>query len=386
MNQEKAPMQPTLFESTPTASCQGSNFYTFYGVSMGPVNFIQYTYYTGTWGTKPLTGPQSALSSVPAPKSQAVIKSITVGDVVCVVYPSSDLDLIILTSTGPNTFEKRASYTTGTSIGSFCLYTDEQYLYFITNENGVLYSHRLNGNSVDSKTQLNGEGGGSASAPSANTSSELAAGFYHSQLHCVYKATNNVVDVFQTISGWDSATIINSTKQYRSFEFFTRDSKFYLVSADYMGEINVSMFLAGNPQPWSEVYYTGGNSLIPPPASAASLAHSQLGVFAFYKDQYGKTWCAFSLNENPNAWDVLQIGGTGAGDYFDPSAPLSVFNSCTTVYNGYFVHCIYNTGGNKIYDIYWALRWHGADLFPSVPSMTSDMEFENIDENTKMFE
>jgi len=372
MNPIEAPAPIIPFNQAPCVIANNNDFYVIYGLGNATKNVVAATIYDGTWRNATINYG----STFPALMANGKIKALLVGSNVYFVYQVSATQVCISVITGSESMSFCTNYTAGFSIGDFCLYTDGNYLHLITNESGLLKSQRLNGNTLDSKFQINYTAGVSPNAPLANTNSSISAKFDQQLLHCVYNAATGLVDAFQLAANqWTFCTVVQGATDYKSFELFHLDSIFLLNMVGQLGSIDVMQSISSAPY-WTDAYMSPTG--LPASATAAQVGQNQFGVFISYTDTQGLLQCLYSF-DGAN-WFYVQIGGPGAGASFAPNAPKALSAPGVGVYNNWAYNVCYVTTNNQVYDVFWAGGWNLVQLWPTPPSSdTNFMELKNTE-------
>lgn len=382
MSQSTKTITPTVFGAAPTSvtftpsSPPGANpqMYTFYGRNNTVENKIGMTFFDGSrWTSTNLTGGGGVIANAPAPVDGNKIESIMVGGVICVAYQSSTNAITVLTN-WPNAWAVRATYSVASPgvINNFCLYTDNNYLYILTNESGTLYTNRLNNNVFDSKTKVNGQasGGLAVNAPKADSKSPLCAAYLApGYLHIAYETSGTnfgTVDVYQnTATTWTLAYIkSDSSGLGESINFFSYNNDFYAAVSDDFGYINVYKFINGQALPWSKVYQY--------PTSPSNYAVGSIstgvvnnGAYIAFRDNNNTLNLLYTWNGSP--WTLINLSSLTT----PANPPLMKGGPGVVIWNNGVYHAVYPTTNNTIYDVFWWFGWFGAELYPTTPFSTA---------------
>lgn len=372
MSEVEKTITPTLANSTPATVSNGSDFYTFYLVNLGPYMGIgMTTFVNNTWSQQILVGINSLIPAAAAPMQNSKIEAVNVGGVICVMYYSSNSELIILTSS-PNNWSVRAIYNASTTISGFCMYNLDSNLFFITNEGGTLYTNHLENNQITNKTKVNGQSqpGLATNAPAANLNSPLNAFVIGgSYLHIQYADQNaGVVDVYQDTAATWTYTYVHQFKgpgtsvlSISSTEF--KGDSYIAISDEFYGEIFIYKFINGKALPWSEAYTWGTSQDYA--KGSAPIAAINGGLFSVYRDLNNRMQILYSFDGSN--WNLEQL--TGSGSKYQPNAPAMNTDPVIGVYNNFVFHAIYGTSTGNVWDVFWAFFWNNTSLFPNLPQL-----------------
>ena len=380
------PPAPSVSSAKPSSVAFINSFYTFYLLTSGSTNQLCVTTFDGTrWYSSTLTGPST--SNILSPQLNSIIHSIVVGLNVYVVYQSNSTTLVVLCYDGTR-WAQRTTYTSGNTINNFCLYTDSTYLYMVTNENGTVYTNRLNNTSFDTKTKVNGQGSGGlvVNAPAAATNSSLSAGYYApGYLHIAYSSSlqgNITTDVYQaTATTWACDNInYDGGGVADSLNFFNFNGNFYAAVSDDFGYINVFNFMNGYVNPWMIVYQF---PQVPSVNAKGTISVGVVngGVFIAFRDNHDNLGLLFSFDAAN--WNLANM--TGPASPILPGKPTLKSSPCVAIYNNFVYHAIYVTNDNRVYDVFWAFGWNGAELYPKQPGATTQMTSLETKADAKMF-
>lgn len=379
------PPGPSVSTTKPTSVANGTSFYTFYLLTSGSSNQLCVTTFDGTrWYPNTLTGPGTGNSI--SPQLNSIIHSILVGSSVYVVYQSSGTGLVVLSFNG-TLWVQAATYTGSDTIYNFCLYTDGTYMYMVTNENGTLYTNRLNGSAFDTKTKVNGQSHPAlaTNAPAAATNSSLSAGYYApGYLHIAYSTSfqgNVTYDVYQATATTWSYTGINNDAQgvAESVNFFNFNGVFYAVISDDFGYMSIYQFINGYANPWNRVYQCPQPPLFYAKGSL-SVGVVNGGAFIAYRDNNDTLGLLYSFDGI--TWNPLNL--TGSTSSILPGKPTMNSSPGVAIWNNFVYHAIYVTTGNRVYDVYWAWGWNGAELYPKQPPAATQMTSLETKADAKM--
>lgn len=363
MNSSETVPAPIVFNQSPKIATLGKDFFVFYGLGNGSSNRVCATLYNSSlneWSTAHMNYGQS----FPALANNGKIKTILVGSSVFCVYEQSASALAIMETTSPTATSFKTSYSSMVNINDYALYTDGSYLFLVTNEAGKIYSQRLNGTGFDNKMQINSSAGQSPNSPVANTDSKVVAMLQNNLLHVIYVASTGLVDAFQLASNhWTFTTIERYGSGYKGLQLLQFQEQLMLVSTGKMGTIDVYQYYPSVPNYWSSQYSSDNN--VPAAASEAQAGVNQFGFFISYVDTQGRIQCVYCLNDA--TYYQVQIGGTGASQFFVPQAPNALGPIGVGMY-GPFYHACYLGANNVVYDVFWAYSWNGTQLYPTPPS------------------
>lgn len=381
MSSASAPQPVNVVNRTPSVLSNGNDFFAIYLLTNGSTTNLCCTSYDSddnSWNISTLTSG----SSIPKPISNAIFNSILVGQLVgtsYVVYQSAANQLSILSIT-PNSTKYIVGYTSASdSISNFCLYTDNTYLYIITNENGILRSLRLNGNTLDSITILNGPSGCSSFKGTATSGGQITALIDGTNmLHCIFESNAGITEIYQRNPGpWSFQTIVSGGTNHKSLDLIHSFLGFTLIIVYSTGAIDV---YASQSSSYPYVYTNQYLSDNTPASSGANVGLNIFGLFISYQDQSGSIQCLYCLGSGSPTWNTFQLTGIGGAV---GGAPILSCNPAVGVYNNLCYHVIYPSG-NQIYDVFWAGNWYGSSLYPQKPQ-TSALTDLSAAENSKMF-
>ena len=380
------PPGPSVSNSRPSAVSNGNAFYTFYQLSSGSTNELCVTTFDGSkWFSNTLTG-SGGVGNL-SPQANSVVHSILVGSVVCVVFQANSNSLVVLCNDGTN-WAQRTTYVGGNTINNFCLYTDGTYLYMVTNESGTLYTNRLNNSTFDQKTKVNGQSHPAlaTNAPAAATNSSLSAGYYApGYLHIAYTTSfqgNVTYDVYQATATTWSYTAINSDAQgvALSVNFFNFNGNFYAALCDDFGFINVYQFINGQALPWSRVFQSP-QDFSQSAEGTISVGVVNGGVFISYRASDNSLRILYSFDAA--TWYFANM--TGGITPVLTGQPSMNSSPSVAIWNNFVYHAIYVTNDNRVYDVFWAWGWNGAELYPKQPGATTQMTSLETKADVKMF-
>lgn len=380
------PPGPSVSSTKPTSVANGTSFYTFYLLTSGSSNQLCVTTFDGTrWYPNTLTGPGTGNSI--SPQLNSIIHSILVGSAVYVVYQSGSSGLVVLTFNG-TLWVQAATYTATDTIYNFCLYTDGSYMYMVTNENGTLYTNRLNGSAFDTKTKVNGQSHPAlaTNAPAAATNSSLSAGYYApGYLHIAYSTSfqgNVTFDVYQATATTWSYTGINGDAQgvALSVNFFNFNGNFYAALCDDFGFINVYQFINGQALPWSRVFQSP-QDFSQSAEGTISVGVVNGGVFISYRASDNSLRILYSFDAA--TWYFANM--TGGITPVLTGQPAMNSSPGVAIWNNFVYHAIYVTNDNRVYDVFWAWGWNGAELYPKQPGAAAQMTSLETKADVKMF-
>lgn len=367
MNSSNQAPAPTVFNQAPSIATLGKDFFVFYGLGNGSTNRVCATLYNSSlneWSNAQMNYGQG----FPTLAANGKIKTLLVASSVFCVYEQAANTVAIMETTSPTASSFKVSYTASANIGDYALYTNGTHLFLVTNEAGRIYSQRFNGTALDNKMQINSSGGESPNSPAANADSRVVAMLQNELLHVVYVASTGLVDAFQLASNhWTFTTIERYGSGYKGLQLLQFQEQLVLVSTGKMGTIDVFQYFPSGPDYWPSQYSSDDTV---PAASEAQAGVNQFGFFISYADTQGRIQCVYCLND-VNFYRV-QIGGTGASGYFVPQAPTAKGPIGVGMY-GVFYHACYVSTNDQVYDVFWAFRWNGTQLYPTPPSAELDL-------------
>ena len=162
--------------------------------------------------------------------------------------------------------------------------------------------------------------------------------------------------------------------------FFSFNGNFYVAKSDDFGYINVYQFKNGYASPWQKVYtmpetqpfYTEGR---------VSVGVVNGGVFIAFRANDNSLGLLYSFDAVN--WQIINM--TGAGSNVLPGKPAMNSSPGVAIWNNFVYHAIYVTKDNKVYDVYWAWGWNGAELYRKTPSSTTQLTSLETKADAKMF-
>lgn len=359
---------PVLSSTKPAAVTLNANqFYVFSAMNLAG-NYINMTSFIGgNWSRQALTGPMGVLNNVASPINGSRVKSVVVGTVVCVVYQSSDTNLVVITGSGV-IWTGQSSPTGMTKINNFELFTDGTHPYILINDNGTLKYAKLDNNTWQYKT-LTGNTGSSPSAPPPITNSPLTATFHNGNLHCAYQGTHSIngqciIDVFGGVqaASWTWSTMMGVNSDSMGVVFFQYNGFLYAVWTGSRGQILVLYYDDGARaiSAWDgDPPYDSQSASNPVYAAAApDVSVVNNGVFICFPDSSGNLQVTYFFF----FWSTAQLTGSNA---YLPSAPAAAGSPSMTVYLNSALHICYNTSAQKVEDVFYSYpSWYQQGIWP----------------------